>query len=58
MNTFVVDANVAVKWVLSEIHSEIAQCLLDDAHELLVPDFFFRKLVTFYGSGYDEEKPP
>ena len=44
MNTFVVDANVAVKWVLSEIHSEIAQCLLDDAHELLVPDFFFSEI--------------
>jgi predicted nucleic acid-binding protein len=44
LSTFVVDANVAVKWVLSEIHSEIAQCLLDDAHELLVPDFFFSEI--------------
>ncbi|MBD2481325.1 type II toxin-antitoxin system VapC family toxin [Planktothrix sp. FACHB-1365] len=44
MSKFVVDANVAIKWVLSEVHSEIAQCLLDDAHELLVPDFFFSEI--------------
>lgn len=41
MSKFVVDANVAIKWVLPEIHSEIAQRLLDDVYELLVPDFFF-----------------
>jgi predicted nucleic acid-binding protein len=44
LSKYVVDANVAVKWVLTEIHSEIAQCLLDDAHELLVPDFFFSEI--------------
>lgn len=44
MSKYVVDANVAVKWVLTEIHSEIAQRLLDDVHELLVPDFFFSEI--------------
>ncbi|MFM6402358.1 type II toxin-antitoxin system VapC family toxin, partial [Planktothrix sp.] len=44
MSKFVVDANVAIKWVLPEIHSEIAQRLLDDTYELLVPDFFFSEI--------------
>lgn len=44
MTKFVVDANVAIKWVLSEIHSEAALRLLDDAYELLVPDFFFPEI--------------
>lgn len=44
MTKFVVDANVAIKWVLSEVHSEIAWSLLDDSHELLVPDYFFSEI--------------
>ena len=41
LTTFVVDVNVAIKWVLSEIYSSDALCLLNDDYELLVPDFFF-----------------
>jgi predicted nucleic acid-binding protein len=41
LTKYVVDANVAVKWVLEEIHSETASRLLNDSHTLLVPDFFF-----------------
>ena len=48
MTQFVVDANVAIKWVLPEIHSEIALKLLDDDNELLVPDFFW-----LFWTGYD-----
>lgn len=39
-----VDANVGIKWVLSEVHSEAALRLLDDDHELFVPDFFFPEI--------------
>lgn len=44
MRKFVVDANVAVKWVLPEIHSDAANRLLNDQYELLVPDFFFPEI--------------
>ena len=30
MTQFVVDGNIAIKWVLPEIHSDIALKLLDD----------------------------
>ena len=38
------DANVAIKWVLPEIHSDAASRLLNDAYSLLVPDFFFPEI--------------
>ncbi|MCS6859177.1 MAG: type II toxin-antitoxin system VapC family toxin [Abditibacteriales bacterium] len=41
MRTFVVDASIAVKWFLEEVHAESARRLLDDGHALLVPDLFF-----------------
>lgn len=41
MTKYVVDANVAVKWVLPEIHAEAASRLLSSDNSLLVPDFFF-----------------
>lgn len=45
MTKFVIDANVAIKWVLPEIYTEIALRLLDDdANVLLVPDFFFPEI--------------
>lgn len=44
MRKFVVDVNVAVKWVLPEIHSDAANRLLNDQYELLVPDFFFPEI--------------
>lgn len=44
MTQFVVDANVAIKWVLPEIHSDAALLLLNDSYTLLVPDFFFPEI--------------
>ena len=44
MSKFVVDANVGIKWVLSEVHSEVALRLFDHDYELLVPDFFFPEI--------------
>jgi predicted nucleic acid-binding protein len=41
---FVVDANVAIKWVLLEIYTDSALRLLNDDHTLLVPDFFFPEI--------------
>jgi len=40
----VVDANVAIKWVVPEIHSEAALCLRNVDYTLLVPDFFFPEI--------------
>ena len=44
MTEFVVDANVAIKWVVPEIHSEAALCLRNVDYTLLVPDFFFPEI--------------
>ena len=44
MSKFVVDANVAIKWVLPEIHSEAALRLRNSDNELLVTDFFFPEI--------------
>ncbi len=41
MSRFVVDASVAIKWFLPEIHSDAALRLLGGDHELLVPDLLF-----------------
>lgn len=41
MSEFVVDSSVAVKWFVPEDHSDAAVTLLDDAHELYVPDLLF-----------------
>ena len=38
MSLYVVDASVAAKWFVPELHTEAALCLLDGAHELLAPD--------------------
>ncbi|MGK7877389.1 MAG: type II toxin-antitoxin system VapC family toxin [Xenococcaceae cyanobacterium] len=45
MGKFVVDANVAIKWVIPEIYTDIALRLLDDDDNiLLVSDFFFPEI--------------
>ena len=41
MSRYVVDASVAVKWYLPEIHDAAAQRLLTGKEELLVPDLIF-----------------
>jgi predicted nucleic acid-binding protein len=38
LSVYVVDASVAIKWYVPEVHSEIAACLLDGTHELIAPD--------------------
>lgn len=48
MNCFVVDASVAVKWVVTEIHSESARRLLERNYTLLVPDFFFAEVTNVF----------
>jgi predicted nucleic acid-binding protein len=40
----VVDANVAIKWVLPEIHADAALRLRQPDYELLVPDFLFPEI--------------
>ena len=41
MSGYVVDASVAIKWYLPEIHAEAAQRLLTGEAKLLVPDLIF-----------------
>jgi len=44
LTQFVVDANVAIKWVVPEIHSAAALRLRNHNYTLLVPDFFFPEI--------------
>jgi predicted nucleic acid-binding protein len=48
LTKFVVDANVAVKWVLPEIYAEAASRLLNSDYILLVPDFFFSEIGNIF----------
>ena len=48
MTKFVVDANVAIKWVLTEIHSDAALRLRNSDSEMLVPDFFFPEIGNIF----------
>jgi predicted nucleic acid-binding protein len=41
MTSLVIDASVAIKWFLPEVHSVSAIRLLDAGHELLAPDLIF-----------------
>lgn len=41
MSRFVVDASVALKWFLPEIHDAHARRLLTGGHNLLIPDLLF-----------------
>jgi predicted nucleic acid-binding protein len=46
---FVVDANVAIKWVIPENHTNFALRLLDSNDNiLLVPDFFFPEIGNIF----------
>jgi predicted nucleic acid-binding protein len=44
VTSFVVDANVAIKWVLTEIYTDNASRLLSNGYTLFVPDFFFSEI--------------
>ena len=41
MKGFTVDASVAVKWFVPEVHSEQAVKLLENNYELIVPDLIY-----------------
>ena len=44
MSRFVVDASVAMKWLVPEPHSDVAEHLLDPAHVLLAPDLLYAEI--------------
>jgi predicted nucleic acid-binding protein len=44
LNRLVVDASVAIKWYLPEVHSEDALRLLNEERELLVPDLVWSEV--------------
>ncbi len=41
MTLHVVDASVAIKWFVEEVHAEAARYLLGDEYELLAPDLLW-----------------
>lgn len=46
MSRYVVDASVAVKWFLPEVHADAARSLLDGGHVLLIPDLIFPEVAN------------
>ncbi len=42
------DASVAIKWVVPEVHFEAARHLLNLNHELWVPDFFYSEITNVF----------
>ena len=44
MKRYVIDASVAVKWLVPEIHAERAMRLLDENHVLMAPDLVFAEI--------------
>jgi len=44
VKSLVVDASVAAKWFLPEVHSEDALRLLDKSYKLLVPDLLYSEV--------------
>ncbi len=46
MTVLVVDASVAVKWFVPEIHHDTALRLLDDRYDLLAPDLIAPEVVN------------
>jgi len=44
VSRFVVDASVAVKWLVPEIHAEAAGRVLRSRHELLAPDLIWAEV--------------
>lgn len=46
MSVFVVDASVAIKWVLPENDSDVARRLFELPHSWLAPDLFFAEVAN------------
>ena len=44
MSTLVVDASVAAKWFLEEVHSRTARRVLEPGNELFAPDFLLLEM--------------
>lgn len=49
MTRYVVDASVAIKWFLPEVHSEPASRLLREERYLLVPDLIWAEFGNVLG---------
>ncbi len=48
MSFYVVDASVAAKWFLNEVHSPAALGILKDGNELHAPDFFLLEMDSLF----------
>ncbi|MEH2024315.1 type II toxin-antitoxin system VapC family toxin [Nostoc sp.] len=46
MRRYVLDASVAIKWFVLEVHSDKARRLLTSNYTFLVPDFFFAEVAN------------
>ncbi|MEH2299975.1 MAG: type II toxin-antitoxin system VapC family toxin [Nostoc sp.] len=46
MSRYVLDASVAIKWFVPEVHSDKARHLLTSNYTFLVPDFFFAEVAN------------
>ncbi|MCW5315643.1 PIN domain-containing protein [Nostoc sp. KVJ3] len=44
MSQYVLDASIAIKWFIPEVHSDAARRLIASNHTFLVPDFFFAEV--------------
>jgi predicted nucleic acid-binding protein len=42
----VVDASIAIKWMIDESDSDLAARLLDDGHDLLAPELIIAELIS------------
>ena len=58
MTHFVVDASVALKWVLPEDHSESAARLLDEGRELWAPDLVWSELGNILWKKWRRDEIP
>lgn len=48
MSVFVLDASVAVKWYVSEVHSEHAKAVLASEHDLIAPGFVLNEVSNAF----------
>ena len=46
MSSYVVDASVAVKWILPEIYSDNAKCIFKKCKTLLAPDLIYSEVAS------------
>ena len=58
MTRFVVDASVAVKWVVPEVHSDSAVRLLEDGFSLAAPELIWAELGSVLWKKWRREEIP